>query len=120
MQIKPIIIVAGAIAWMFLEWTAIAAAAPNPPGDAVNYDGHTARAGETFILQAMAEDETDANTEVAPQAKSEEQDMMKTAKPVTTMSVRNTRPRIDRHKDARACLDAGNNEAVIKCANKYR
>jgi len=120
MQIKPIIAVAGAIACMFLEWTAIAAAAPNPPGDAVNYDSQTARSGETFILQAMAEDEADAKTEKDPEANAEEQHMAKTVKPVKTVSVRNTRPRIDRHKDARACLDAGKNEAVIKCANKYR
>lgn len=112
MQIRPIIATAGAIACMLLEWTAIAADAPNPSGDAVNYDSRMARAGEIFILQAMAEDKADAKIGA--------QHMTKTRKPAATVSVRNTRPRIDRHKDARPCLNAGNNAAIIKCAQKYR
>ena len=112
MQIKPIVATAGAIACVLLEWTAIAADAPNPSGDAVNYGGRMARAGEIFILQAMAEDKADAKTD--------EQHMTKTGKPAATVSVRNTRPRSDRHKDARSCLNAGNNAAIIKCAQKYR
>ena len=120
MQIKPIIAVAGAIACIVLEWPAIAAGAPIPSGAAVNYVGEIASAAENFILQAMAEDDADANSDAAPEAKSEEQDISETGKPAAVVSVRNTRPRIDRHRDARACLDAGNNLAIIKCAEKYR
>ena len=36
------------------------------------------------------------------------------------VAVRNSRPRDDHHKDARACLKAGTNEAVIRCSRKYR
>lgn len=53
-------------------------------------------------------------------AASEQQDMTKAGKPAATVSIRNTRPHSERHKDARACLDAGKNQAIIKCANKYR
>ena len=53
-------------------------------------------------------------------AASEQQDMTKAGKPAATVSMRNTRPHTERHKDARACLDAGKNQAIIKCANKYR
>ena len=52
-------------------------------------------------------------------AASGEQNTTATKKPTTTVKVRNTRPAIDRHKDARACLDAKKNETIIKCANKY-
>ena len=97
MQIKPIIAAAG-IACMLPEWTAIAADAPNPPSE--------------ILIIAMAED--------MAEAKAGEQHMTEIAKPATTVSVRNTRPKVDHHKDARACLDAKKNEAVIKCANKYR
>ena len=120
MQIKPIIAVAGAIACIALEWPAIAAGAPIPSGAAVNNVGEIASAAEHFVLQAMAEDDADANSDAAPEAKSEEQDISETGKPAAVVSVRNTRPRIDRHRDARACLDAGNNLAIIKCAEKYR
>jgi len=46
--------------------------------------------------------------------------MAQPSKPDAPVAVRNTRPKTDRHRDARACLDAGNNAAIIKCANKYR
>lgn len=120
MQIKPVIAAAGVIASMLLNLSAIAAGAPKPSGDAMNYDGQVASTGEIFILQAMAEDEADAKTGKALEAKAEEQRMQKSGKPAPTVSVRNTRPKTDHHKDARACLDARNNEAIIKCAGKYR
>ncbi|HEX7955017.1 MAG TPA: hypothetical protein VF523_18295 [Burkholderiales bacterium] len=62
----------------------------------------------------------DMDSEQAPQAAPAQDDMMKTGKPAATATVRNTRPKVDRHKDARACLEMANNKAVIKCANKYR
>jgi hypothetical protein len=65
--------------------------------------------GGIFSFQAMAED-----------TKFEEEGMAKNSKRDITVSVRNTRPATDRHKDARRCLDAGKNEAISKCANKYR
>ncbi len=120
MQIKTIIAAAGAIACILLEWPAIAAGAPNPSDAGVNYDGRIKTTGENFILQAMAEDEANATTEAAPETKSDEQDITKTGKPAAGVSLRTGRPRIDRHRDARACLNAGNNLAIIKCAEKYR
>ena len=112
MQIKSILAAAVAIAFMIQGWTAIAAAQ-----DSRN-------ASEIFILQAKAGDMPETKTEVksedVPEATSDGQPMTKPQKPVTTVSVRNTRPRTDRHKDARACLDAGNNEKIIRCAEKYR
>ena len=98
MQIKPIFAAASLIACMLPEWTGTAAGAPNPPSE--------------MLIIAMTEDKADA--------KAGEQHMTETRKAATTVSVRNTRPKVDRHKDARACLDAKKNEAVIKCANKYR
>ncbi len=41
-------------------------------------------------------------------------------KPATTVSNRKPRPQTKRHKDARACLNAGDNQAIIRCAEKYR
>jgi hypothetical protein len=116
MQIKSILAAAVAIAFMIQGWTAIAAA----------QDSRIA--SEIFTLQAQAGDmpeaKTEGKTEVKstddPEATSDGQTLTKPQKQVTTVSVRNTRPRTDRHKDARACLDAGNNEAIIRCAQKYR
>lgn len=65
--------------------------------------------GGLLSLQAIAED-----------SKFGEDGMAKNSKRDITVSVRNTRPATDRHKDARRCLDAGKNEAISKCANKYR
>ena len=120
MQIKPINAAAGAVAFILLGWLSVAAAAPIPSGATVNHAGETTSAGEIFTLQAMAEDDAGAKTEAMPEAMSKEQDMSKAEKPVTSVSVRNTRPRVDRHRDARVCLDAGNNLAIHKCAEKYR
>ena len=120
MQIKPIIVAAGVLACILLEWPAVAAGVPIPSLAAVNYVGQIATSGENLILQAMAEDDSDAQTEATPEAMSEEQDTTETGKPAAGVSAHSTRPRINRHRDARACLDAGNNLAIIKCAEKYR
>ena len=61
-----------------------------------------------------------ANIEQDPEARLGEQHAMKAGKPGTTIAVHNTRPRTDRHKDARKCLNAGNNAAISSCAHKYR
>jgi hypothetical protein len=115
MQIKSILAAAVAIAFMIQGGTAIAAQ------DSRN-------ASEIFILQAKAADmpqtKTEGKAEVksgdVPGAASDGQPMTKPQKPVTTASVRKPRPQHARHKDARACLDAGNNESIIRCAEKYR
>ena len=65
--------------------------------------------GGILSLQAMAED-----------TRFGEEGMAKNSKRDITVSVRNTRPATDRHKDARRCLDAGKSAAISKCANKYR
>jgi hypothetical protein len=64
--------------------------------------------GGIFSLQALAED-----------SKFGEEGMSKNSKRDINVAVRNTRPMADHHKDARACLDKGKNETIIKCANKY-
>jgi hypothetical protein len=115
MQIKSILAAAVAIAFMIQTLTVIAAQ-------------DSRKASEIFIVQANAVDMPETKTggtaevksEDVPEATSDVQPMTKSQKPVTTASVRNTRPRTDRHKDARACLDARNNEAIIRCAEKYR
>jgi hypothetical protein len=73
---------------------------------------------------AMSEDKVNATTEKDPEARSSGEPM--TVEPMAQTSksalqtIRNTRPKADRHRDARACLEAGKNEAIIRCANKYR
>ena len=117
MQIKSIITAAGALARLMSGWAAVAANAPIASGAALNLDSRIARAGEIVTLAAMSEDKPEANT---GQALPPEQDMANTGKAPATTSIRNTRPKIDRHRDARACLNEANTKAIIKCANKYR
>jgi len=115
MQIKSILAAAAAIAFMIQAWTAIAAQ------DSRN-------ASEKIILQARAGDmpetntggEAEENSEDAAEAALDTQPMTKSGKSAATVSVRSTRPRNDPHKDARVCLTAGNNDAIIRCAEKYR
>jgi hypothetical protein len=115
MQIKSILAAAAAIAFMIQAWTAIAAQ------DSRN-------ASEKFILQARAGDmpetntrgEAEVNSEDAAEATSDTPSMTESGKSVATVSVRSTRPQNDPHKDARVCLNAGNNDAIIRCAEKYR
>jgi hypothetical protein len=112
MQIKQIYIAAGGLACMLLGWPAFLAAASN--------EGGQSAAEEIYILQAQAEDEAVEETElVPPQPMSEEKEMAAEKKPVA-VPIRSSRPRVERHRDARACLDAGDNLAIIKCAEKYR
>lgn len=112
MQIKPILAAAGAIACMLLAWPALVAAA-------ASNDATQAAADEIFILQAATEDEPVEETEITPQPMSEGQEVTAEEKPAA-IPIRSGRPRVERHRDARACLDAGNNLAIIKCAEKYR
>jgi hypothetical protein len=117
MQIKPIIAAAGALACLISGWAAVAANVPNATGAALNREGRKAKAGEILTLAAMSEDKTDAK---AGQAGPAGQNMANGGKVPAIKSVRNTRPKRDRHKDARACLDKTDNKAIIKCAHKYR
>jgi hypothetical protein len=75
-------------------------------------------------IAAMSEDKVNATAEKDPEAKSSGEAMTAeptaSSKPQAPLAVRNMRPKADRHKDARVCLEAGKNEAIIKCANKYR
>ncbi len=99
MQIKPIIATAGALACMLLGYASISAGAAD-------------RSGEKVMLAAMSDEK--AGIKIG------REHMANTEKPAAAVSVRNSRPKTDHHKDARACLEAVNNKAVIKCANKYR
>jgi hypothetical protein len=126
MQSTSILAAAVAIACVLPGWTAIAADAPMPSGVVAAQDGRTT--SETFILQAKieeiseakTEEKTEVKTEEAPEGDSEEKQMTRTQTSDTDVSVRNTRPRTDPHGDARACLNAGNNQAIIRCTEKYR
>ena len=74
---------------------------------------------------ALSEEKVNATTEKDPEAKSPgepmtAEPMAQSSKSAAPQTIRNTRPKADRHRDARACLEAGKNEAIIKCANKYR
>ena len=57
---------------------------------------------------------------IAEDAKVDESGMARNSKRDITGRARKVRPAADHHKDVRACLDAGKNDAVIKCANKSR
>ena len=57
---------------------------------------------------------------IAENSKFSEDGMAKNSKRDIADSVRNTRPAQDHHRDARKCLDGDKNEAIIKCAQKYR
>ena len=114
MQIKPIIAAAAALACLI---SASAAVAANASGAASNPDRRTAKAGEILMLAAMSEDKALAKPGQAGPA---ERDMTNAGKAPATTSVRNTRPKFDRHKDARACLDKADVKSIIKCANRYR
>jgi hypothetical protein len=92
MQIKPIFAIAGAVAGMLLGCSGLVAAAQDEPVE---------------------------QTEITPQPKPGGQEMMAEEKPAA-IPIRSGRPRVERHRDARVCLDAGNNVAIIKCAEKYR
>jgi hypothetical protein len=74
-------------------------------------------AAGSFIVMLLGSTAGAADMDAGQAAQDE---MMKSENPAATVTVRNTRPKVDRHKDARACLEAANNKAVIKCANKYR
>jgi hypothetical protein len=93
MQIKPIIAAAGVIALMLLGYPAVAAEAARQSGAAIEQD---------------------------PEARLGDQHAMKAGRPGTSVAVHNTRPRNDHHKDARKCLNAGNNAQISSCAHKYR
>jgi hypothetical protein len=99
MQIKPIL--AAAVAAAFMASASAAFAADEAP-------------------EMKTETKAEVKSEDVVEGKTEEQPLQKARKVDTTVSVRSTRPQNEPHKDARACLDAGNNEAVIKCAEKYR
>jgi len=119
MQIKSIAVAAGALACMVLAYSIFAAGARDVSG-AASSDDRTAMPGEMVRLAAMSEEKAGLKTGQASQGLPAQQDMANAEKPAAAVSVRNTRPKMDRHKDARACLEAANNKAVIKCANRYR
>jgi hypothetical protein len=98
MQIKSILAAAVAVGCMAAAWTGNAAMSEEKINATLENDPEAKSAGEPMTTEPLAQ----------------------SSKPETPLAVRNTRPKLDRHKDARACLEAGKNEAIIKCANKYR
>lgn len=89
--------------------------------------GAAISAGDNIPKSTQANDNFEAKTAGKPEVRSRDvvdaapdgQSSTRVTKPTRTVSVRNTRPQADGHKDARACLKAGTNEAVIRCARKY-
>ncbi len=57
---------------------------------------------------------------IAEEAKFSEDGMAKNNKRDIAVSVRNTRPPNDHHRDARECLKGDKNEDIVKCAQKFR
>jgi len=108
MQIKSIS--ASVVAFAFLLAGDVASAAEQNSANSTSAD-------ENFEAKTAAKAEVRSRdvADSAPQAESS----IKTTKPTRTTSVRNTRPQTDGHKDARACLKAGSNEAIARCARKY-
>ncbi len=108
MQIKSISTTLVAFAFLLAGGVAIAAE---------QNSSNSTRADENFEAKTAAKAEVRSRdvADAAPQAESS----MKTTKPTRTISVRNTRPQVDGHRDARACLKAGNSEAIIRCSQKY-
>ncbi len=70
----------------------------------VTYGGRTASASEKFVLQSGTADKPEATNE-SPSA-------------VAAAATPHRRSR--GHADARTCLDAADNAAVMRCAEKYR
>jgi hypothetical protein len=70
----------------------------------VTYGGRTATASEKFVLQSGIGDKTETTKESPPA--------------VATAATPHGHPR--GHADARACLDAADSAAVMRCAEKYR
>jgi len=70
----------------------------------VSYGGRTVTASEKFVLQSATADKPEATEESQPA--------------VAATSTPHARPKA--HADARACLDAADNAAVMRCAEKYR
>jgi hypothetical protein len=137
MQIKSIIATVGAFACMLPVYATIAADAPNASGAGLNGEHYAAQSSEIFMAAAMSEENAGMKTgpaqtadpeqapatakmEPAPQTIPAQQNMSNAEQSAATVSIRSTRPKVDRHRDARACLDLGDNKAIIKCANKYR
>lgn len=103
MQIKSLLTAAVAVAWMVVGGFANAAIE------------HEQDAGAIFTLQAATEESPEAQPAEMNAPETEQEAAVQTAMPV-----RRTRPRNYSHKDARVCLDAGDNAAIIRCAEKYR
>jgi len=70
----------------------------------VSYSGRTATASEKFVLEPAAKDKPEATTESQP-----------------AVAAAPTRPAHSKNRaDARSCLDATDNAAIMRCAEKYR
>ena len=108
MQIRSI--PATLVAFAFVLASGVSIAAEQNSSNSTNTD-------ENFEAKTAAKAEVRSRdvADAAPKAESSR----KTAKPTRTTSVRNTRPQVDGHKDARACLKAGSSEAIIRCSQKY-
>ena len=70
----------------------------------VTYGGRSASASEKFVLQAGLADKNRATNKSRP----------------AVASAARPHGRSKGHRDARTCLKAGDNAAVIRCAEKYR
>lgn len=111
MQIKSLLTAAVAVAWIVPGYFANAAIE------------HEQDAGAIFALQAATAENPEAKPAEMNAPETEQEAKTGTEKQAavqTAMPVRSTRPRNYSHKDARACLDAGDNAAIIRCAEKYR
>jgi len=109
MQINSIPAVAIAFALLLVSVGAIAAEQNNPK---------STKADDTFEAKTAGKPEVRSRDVADPAAEAESS--TKATKSTRTVKVRNTRPQVDHHKDARECLKAGSSEAIARCSRKYR
>jgi hypothetical protein len=114
MSIKPTIAAAGTVAWLLLYGPAFAEDAADAPE--MQSDG---QAVETVDISATAAADEPA-VAPAPQPAPEPMDMAEPERPAASVILRTGAARGKGHRDARACLEAADNAAIIKCAEKYR
>ncbi len=75
---------------------------------------------EQFVFQSLAQDAGAAPRMEPLPTQATDVDVQPPEPPRANVRLRAGRPATERHADARACLDKGDNLAIIKCAEKYR
>jgi hypothetical protein len=119
MPIKPIIAAASTVAWLLLSGPVFAEDAPD--ASEMQSDGQSVETVETVDISATAAASADEPAAApAPQPAPQAMDMADPERPAAKVILRTGAARGKGQRDARACLEATDNAAIIKCAEKYR